>query len=176
MPQYLLSSQSVLEIVKRIGLPEERWLQHRLSNDGRPLDEDDVWISAVVSMTVIYAIETEIGIAQRERSSKLSEIEKLKKNADHYLNTFLRSDRIVPMDKWVADQWGRLLDIEIPYVDPEGNEYNIESSEKVELATAIIGRNQMGFVYVDRNQEIHSDIDGLAVECPHEFVAGHDSR
>ncbi len=173
MTPYLLSSQSVLDIVKRLGLPAERWLEAATS---RGLYEDDICISAVVPMTVTHTIDMEIAAARAARDPTLASLGKMKTNAQRFLAAFQQNDRIVAMDQRIAVRWGDLLDMTITYADPNGVAYEIESSEKVELATASIGRDGRGFVYVDRRQTAHEAIPDLVVECPFEFAATLEAK
>ncbi|WP_136661751.1 hypothetical protein [Nitratireductor sp. XY-223] len=173
MTPYLLSSQSALDIAKRLNLPAERWLEAAVS---RGLYEDDICISAVVPMTVMHTIEMEIAAARSEKDPTLASLGKLKTNAQRFLAAFQQSDRIVAMDQQIASRWGDLLDMTITYADPNGVAYEIESAEKVELATASIGRDGRGFVYVERRQSAHRTIPDLVVECPYEFTAALDAK
>ena len=173
MTPYLLSSQSVLDIVKRLNLPAERWLEAAAS---RSLYEDDICISAVVPMTVMHTIDMEIAAARKSKDAALASLGKMKTNAQRFLAAYQQNDRIVAMDQRIAARWGDLLDMIITYADPDGVAYEIESSEKVELATASIGRDGRGFVYVDRRQDAHQSIPDLVVECPFEFAAAFDAK
>ena len=173
MTQYLLSSQSVLDIVKRLNLPAERWLEAAAS---RGLYEDDICISAVVPMTVMHKIDMDIAAARMARDETLAGLGIMKKNARLFLDAYQESDRIVPMDQGIAARWGDLLDMTLTYADPDGVAYEVESSEKVELATASIGRDGRGFVYVDRRQTAHQTIPDLVVECPFEFTADFEAK
>jgi len=165
---FLLSSQSVFDIVKRINLPAERWLADAGS---RNLYEEDICISAVVPMTVQHAIATEIESARQRNSPELAALKILQDNARKFLAAFQQQDRIVSMDHRIAERWGDLLDMKLTGTDPYGAPNPIGSSEKVELATASIGRDGQGFVYVDRRQEAHDHVPGLVVECPHVYVS-----
>jgi hypothetical protein len=164
---FLLSSQSVLDIVKRLNLPAERWLEAAAS---RGLYEDDICISAVVPMTVLHEIDTGIAAARNKKSNTLASLTTMRANAQKFLAAFQQQDRIVSMDHRIAERWGDLLDMELTYADPYRAPYKVGSSEKVELATASIGRAGHGFVYVDRRQDAHQLVPGLVVECPFEFV------
>lgn len=167
MTPFLLSSQSVFDIVKYQGLPAELWLEAMIK-DGVP--EDDICISAVVPMVVLRGINTQIAIAQSKKSNELAGLVTMQMNAQKYLATFQQKDRIVSMDEHIAKRWGVLLDMELTYTSPSGMFYEVGSSEKVELATASVGRHGYRFFYVDRRQHAHQFIPDLVLECPFEFV------
>ncbi len=82
------------------------------------------------------------------------------------VSDFAKRERIVPIDTEVADRWGWLLDMEIEYIAATGKPYLIGSAQKVEIATAIVGRRGIPFVYVDYFQKSHSEIDDLDVLNP----------
>lgn len=167
MNPFLLSSQSVLDIVKRLNLPAERWLEAAAS---RSLYEDDICISSVVPMTVMHAIDMQIATARTQKAESLASLGKMRTNAQRFLAAYQQKDRIVAMDQRIAARWGDLLDMEIVFSDENGAPYRVESSEKVELATASIGRDGQGFVYVDKRQDAHQLVPDLIVECPFEFT------
>ena len=166
MPPFLLSSQSVLDIAKCQNLPAERWLSARTTGG---IYEDDICISAVVPVMVLRQIEIWIAGARKEKSNDLADLNVVLKNAKRYLATF-REDRIVCMDCHIAKRWSELLDMELIYTCPSGTFYEVGSSQKVELATASIGRDGHRFTYVDRRQEAHQHVPDLSIECPFEFV------
>ncbi len=170
MTPFLLSSQTVLDIAKKQNLPAERWLEAATS---RGIYEEDICISAVVPMTVMHTIEQQIAIARKSRSTiepTVASLGIVKTNAQRFITAFHASDRIVPMDHLIAGRWGDLLNMELVFTDEHGVTYEVGSSEKIELATASVGRDGLPFVYVDRAQITHSTIPNLDVECPVRFA------
>ena len=132
--------------------------------------EDDICISAVVPVMVSRQIEIWIADARKEKSNDLADLNVMRKNAESYLDTFQREDRIVCMDCRIAKRWSDLLDMRLMYTDLFGTSYEVGSSQKVELATASIGMDGHKFTYVDRRQEAHQHVPDLSIECPFEFV------
>lgn len=167
MSAYLLSSQSILDIAKRQNLPAESWLE---ASAGRGIFEADICISCVTPMTILHSIQMNVSKARVAKDPKLIEYTHLLQNAQILLAKFDQDDRIVPMDSLVATLWGDLLDLRITYANPAGEPYDITSAEKVELATAAVGRNGHGFIYVDKHQAAHSLVHTLAVECPEALI------
>ena len=149
-------------------MPAESWLE---ASAGRDIFEADICISAVTPMIVLHSIQLKVAQAREAGDAKLIEYTNLLQNATILLASFDQDDRIVPMDSLVANLWGDLLDIQITYADHSGAPYDINSADKVELATAAVGRNGHGFTYVDKHQSAHSLVNTLAVECPETYVA-----
>ncbi|EHK54850.1 hypothetical protein [Allomesorhizobium alhagi] len=168
MAAYLLGSQAVLDIAKNLNLPAEKWLR---AAGERRIIEDDLCISSVVPMTVMHTIDSWIHEARRQRSGSLAALGAMKRNAERFLGAFMQNDRIIPMDHKIAERWGDLLDMDIVYADEDGATYGVGSAEKVELATASVGRDGRPFIYVDRLQAAHTLVPNLVVECPFEFAA-----
>ncbi len=165
MPRYLLSSQALLDIARKQGKPAEKWLE-KVALAG--VDARDVCISAVAPMNVLGFIGLQAAGARADRalSKTLPAWRDLEDNFRNYVLDLAADDRIVPMDHHVADRWGILLDSEIRYSDSAGGSYAIGSAEKLEIATAMIGRNGIPFIYVTERQEAHDDLPGLLVESP----------
>ncbi|MGX5721453.1 hypothetical protein [Shinella zoogloeoides] len=173
MPSYLLGSQTVLDIAKNLDLPAERWL--RAAGEKR-INEDDLCVSAVVPMTVMHTIDMLIHDARKERRGNLAALGAMKRNAERFLGGFMQNERIIPMDHRIAERWGELLDMDLVFVDEDGATRSVGSAEKVELATASIGRDGRPFIYVERQQDDHLLIPSLVVECPFAFVQAVEAR
>jgi hypothetical protein len=165
VPRYLLSSQAVLDIARKQGRPAEKWLEAATQAN---VDARDVCISAVAPMNVLGIIAGEIARARTDSgaSKHLPEWRRLETNVRNFVQDLAADDRIVPMDHHIAEQWGILLDTEIVYADAGGLPYKVGSAEKLEIATAIVGRHGIPFAYVTSEQAAHADLPGLAVESP----------
>jgi predicted nucleic acid-binding protein len=162
--RYLLSSQSLLDIARRQGRPAEKWLE---SATEQGVDARDVCISAVAPMNVLGLVQAEIAKAAASRTpSALLAWRTLEDNIRNYVLDLAADDRIVPMDHHIAERWGILLDCEIQYIDPAGVPYAIGSAEKLEIATAMIGRHGIPFIYVAEKQDVHATLAELVVESP----------
>lgn len=161
MPRFLLSSQAFLDIATRQGRPAEKWLE-AVTLGG--VEARDVCISAVAPMNALGMIAA--GIAAAGASKELLQWRRLEKNARELVQDFAQDDRIVPMDHHIAEQWGILLDTEITYVLADGTPEKVPSATKLEIATAIVGRHGIPFIYVAQKQSAHDDLPGLLVESP----------
>lgn len=172
MAAYLLSSQTVLDIAKKLNLPAERWLRGAAE---RRIIEDDLCISAVVPMTVMHTVDLWISEARRRRGGNLAALGAVRRNAERFLGGFMQNERIIPMDHKIAERWGDLLDMDLIFADEDGGAYGAGSAEKVELATASVGRDGRPFIYIDRLQDAHALIPNLVVECPVAFAASREA-
>ena len=170
MSRYLISSQCVFDIIKRRNLDAELWLE---AADARGIYADDICISAVVPMTIQWQLEQTLAAARAQPHVATYPVPLLKDfidQANSFFEDFAREDRIIAMDHKIARRWGDLLDMRITFTDPSGKKYDVPSSTKVELATALVGRGDFPFVYVDYHQDGHDIVPGLAVENPENFA------
>ena len=170
MSRYLLSSQCVFDIIKRRNLDAELWLE---AADARGLYADDICISAVTPMTIQWQLEQALAEARANPAQAKFPVPVIKDfidQANRFFEDFARNERIIPMDHKIASRWGDLLDMKITYKDLDGNEYDVPSATKVELATALVGRGDFPLVYVDYHQDGHAHVPNLAVENPEKIV------
>lgn len=167
MARFLLSSRTLLDIIQRKGEPGELWLSAKVKQ--HQLIINDICISAIAPMAVPREIDRRIALTksgQPDPHFSLDDLLKMRRNADAVFRDFAAKNRIVAMTAPIAERWGDLLDQEFEYVDPQGARYKIGSVQKLEIATAIVGRNHIPFAFVDRLQAVHAGIDGLTVEDP----------
>lgn len=167
MARYLLSSRTILDITQRKGQPGERWLTAAARTHN--VIARDLCISAVTPMAVRRELTRRIASLQsgtRDPHFSHDDLLQMARNAEALWREFAAEDRIVPMTAQIATRWGELLDQAIDYVDADGTVYQIGSVQKLEIATAIVGRGDIGYVYVERAQASHADLNGLAVEDP----------
>lgn len=170
MSRYLMSSQCVFDVIKRRNLDAELWLE---AADSRGIYADDVCISAVTPMTIRWRLEQALAAARTNPEAADYPVPVLRDfidQADRLFEDFARDDRIIAMDHRIASRWGDLLDMRITYRSPDGQPYDVPSATKVEIATALVGRGDFPFVYVDYHQDGHAEIPGLAIENPEDFV------
>ncbi len=170
MSRYLLSSQCVFDIVKRRNLDAEIWLE---ATDARGIYADDICISAVTPMTIQWELEQAIAAARANPGVADDPVPVLKdfsQQANRFFEDFARDNRIIAMDHKIAARWGDLLDMRITFRAPDGTPFDVASATKVEIATALVGRGDFPLVYVDYHQDGHSEIPGLVVENPEDFV------
>jgi len=167
MARYLLSSRTLLDIIQRKGQPGEVWLSAKVKQHG--LIARDICVSAVAPMAVPREIDRRIASMKGgtpDPHFTLDDLHRMRRNADAMFREFGAKDRIVAITAPVAERWGDLLDQAIEYVDPQGSRYKIGSVQKLEIATAIVGRDHIPYAYVERAQVSHGGIDGLTVEDP----------
>jgi hypothetical protein len=129
----------------------------------------DLCISAVTPMAVRRELSRRIALIQggtRDPHFSHDDLFQMTRNAEGLWREFAAEDRIIPMTAQIATRWGDLLDQAIDYVDANNATYQIGSVQKLEIATAIVGRGDIGYVYVERAQASHNCINGLAVEDP----------
>lgn len=160
----------MFDIVKRRNLDAEIWLE---AADSRNIYADDICISAVAPMTIRWELERALEQAKANPAATelpVPTIRDFMDQANRLFEDFARDGRIIPMDHQVASRWGDLLDMKITYRAPDGSSFDLGSATKVEIATALIGRGDFPFVYVDYHQDAHKDIPGLSVENPEDFV------
>lgn len=170
MSRYLLSSQCVFDIIKRRNLDAELWLE---AADSRGIYADDICISAVTPMTILWQLEQAMADARANPQNAEHPVPVIRdfiEQANRLFEDFARDDRIVAMDHKIAKRWGDLLDMKITFKDPEGEPYDVPSATKVELATALVGRSDFPLVYVDYHQDGHTEVPNLSVENPEDFV------
>jgi len=167
MARYLLSSRTVLDIIQRKGEPGEAWLAAAAAQ--RDVIARDLCISAVTPMAVRRELNRRIALIQAgtpDPDFSHDDLIQMGRNAEALFREYGAEDRIVPMTASIATRWGELLDQKINYVDSEDREYPIGSVQKLEIATAIVGRNDIPYVYVEREQKAHAGLNGLVVEDP----------
>jgi hypothetical protein len=170
MSRYLMSSQCVFDVIKRRNLNAELWLE---AADSRGIYADDICISAVTPMTIRWQLEQALTAARAKPEAAVHPVPVIRDfidQANRLFEDFARDDRIIAMDHRIAARWGDLLDMRITYRDPDGRPFEVPSATKVEIATALVGRGDFPFVYVDYHQDAHADIPGLTVENPEDFV------
>ncbi|RAZ72988.1 hypothetical protein [Mesorhizobium atlanticum] len=169
MSRYLMSSQCVFDVIKRRNLDAELWLE---AADARGIYADDICISAVTPMTIRWQLEQALTAARAKPEAAAYPVPLIRDfidQANRFFEDFARDDRIIAMDHRIAVRWGDLLDMKITYGSPDGRLYDVPSATKVEIATALVGRGDFPFVYVDYHQDAHAGIPGLAVENPEKF-------
>lgn len=167
MPRYLLSSRTVLDVVQRKRQPGEVWLSRAVKTHG--LIARDVCIAAATPMSVRRELDRRIAGWKADRPDPhftLDDLHLMRRNGDVLFRDFAGDDRLVPMTAAIADRWGDLLDQSIEYADADGAPYGIGSVQKLEIATAIVGRNDIPYAYVERAHPSLARINGLVVEDP----------
>lgn len=167
MARYLLSSRTFLDIIQHKEQPGETWLTAAASQHG--VMARDLCISAVTPMAVRRELARRIALIKAgtpDPDFSHDDLIQMNRNAETLFRDYGGEDRIVPMTASIATRWGDLLDQKIEYLDANGTPYAIGSVQKLEIATAIVGRNDIPYVYVERGQKAHAGLNGLVVEDP----------
>lgn len=160
MNRYLLSTDCVLDIIKRRNLEAEIWFE----NADRRGIFDDVYISAVTPMIIQKKLTRPGDVAENE-----STLEDFREQADEFFQIFegfARDSGIIAMDRAIALKWGTLLDMTITFKTPNGESSEVSSETKVEVATALVGTRGLRYVYVDYYRNWHTEFEKLIVENP----------
>lgn len=156
MPQYLLSTQALLDIAARDGNAAQRWFEEADLRDP-PVYSDDIFISAISPAIVNLLIGSMAPSADREalRLSSLALIER-----------FIGRQQVVDITKGIADTWATLVPIRLTYTTAAGRQGDYANSEKLVFATAIAGTEGRPFVLVTSRQPAHAELEklGLTVE------------
>ena len=159
MPQYLLSTQTIVDIAKRDGSAPEQWLAHARQSD-QQIDEADIFISAVSHAQIKRLIERLPPDADREA---------LRQAVEAFVQRMDDLGQIVPVTKGIADTWGLLLGMSLTYTNSQNAEGQFSSGERLVMATAIKGTAGRPYVLVARNQAAYTTLQavGLVLEDPY---------
>src|SRR5580658_4430930 len=145
MPHYLLGSQCLLDIAKGIGQPPQVWLQ---SAGERGIDGADIYISAVTPMILAATFDAAAQSPVNQR---------LRDNAERLVQRYVQQNQVAPVTKEIADQWGKLLPLDLTHGESSGIVKLYRYPEKLVFATAIVGIGGRAFTLVDRRQQAHYD-------------------
>jgi hypothetical protein len=162
MARYLLSSASIFEIIQNHGLPAEKWLAE-VSKRG--ISQIDIYISAVAQT----AVRRQLRLFSEDPARSPFEpaaLMQLSRNATAFFETYENADdQIVAVDHIIAERWSELLDISIAYLF-DGQPEPIGAVQKIEIATAIVGRHNLSFAFVERAHPDLLKLPGLSIEDP----------
>jgi hypothetical protein len=156
----------VLDIVQKRQQPGELWLRAAVRKHG--LIARDVCISAVTPMAVRRELARRVALIKGGSPDPLfshDDLLQMTRNTDLLIRDYAGDDRIIPISSAIADRWGDLLEQKIEYQDDAGETYAIGSVQKLEIATAIVGRDNIGYLYVERAQNAFVGINGLVIEA-----------
>ncbi|HYL76640.1 MAG TPA: hypothetical protein VEU96_20670 [Bryobacteraceae bacterium] len=161
MAWYLLGSQCLIDIAKRIDLPPERWLA---AAGERGIDGKEIYISAVTPMILASAFE---------RAHQNAALQALRENTEILITRLARSGQVAPVTMDIADRWGKLLKLTLEYIASPGHTKPYHDPERLVLATAIEGLLGRPFVLVEKRQPAHGALAslGLVLEDPYELNA-----
>jgi hypothetical protein len=166
MPRYLLSTQSVVDIAKKIGRPPQRWFETAAN---RGIDRSHVFISAVTPMILRTTFEADAknnpDVATKAANAAV------RRNTDEFIHRLVNIGSIVPVSKEIADRWGELLEYDLTYETFDGRHKEYRFHEKVVLATAIVGTGSTPFTLVEKRNAALDALAalGLLVEDPYEL-------
>lgn len=161
MPQYLLSTQSLVDIAMRDGSACEQWLTNADAREPAIYDTD-IFISAVSPALIAQLLERMPHDADREA---------LRQATDALIERFVGRGQVVDVTKAIADTWGALIGMTLTYTKDDHTEGDYPSGEKLVMATAIKGTEGRPYILVAARQPAHTALEplGLALEDPHEM-------
>lgn len=166
MPQYLLATQTLLDIAKRDGNPAYQWFDTATPDRGVPVE--DILISAVSPAIIEHSFRT------RPSSIELRHFHDL---VVRTVDRFVRAGLVVDITKDIADMWGRLHAEQLTYeISPAAADQPRQtglyaSHEKFVFATALIGIGGRPLTLVTRVHDAHRQLAaiGLLTEDPYEI-------
>ena len=124
-------------------------------------------------MSIEQEVNKRINDAAQETSdggkSRVYELHKLLSNAKILFKNYVEDQRVINVDGAICERWGWLLETKITFEDQDGKPYDIGSVQKLEIACAIIGRNNIKFTYVDNARDAAGAISDLVMERPIEM-------
>ena len=171
MPQYLLATQTLVDIAKRDGNAAIKWIEEAHLRD-QVVDDADVFISAVTPalLTRVFTLEP-----------RTAEHVSIRQACEQLIDRFVQAGQVADVTKGIADTWAELMPIALEYekrIDPEraGQEgtpppplghYSL--GEKLVFATAMKGTE----VVVDvSNSPSFADAEVLRPDFVPQVVAG----
>jgi hypothetical protein len=149
MARYLLGSQCVVDIAKRIQLAPERWFD---GAGAKGIDGRDIFISAITPTILSRALRGDSKTAPLRNA-----LEKL-------IDRFVQLRQVAEVTKGIADKWDEIVDLSLDYVNTKGVTKPYSSLERMVLATAIEGLDGRPFILVERHQPAHDELQAHGLE------------
>lgn len=149
MARYLLGSQCVVDIAKRIRLAPERWFD---GAGARGIDGRDIYLSAITPTILSRALRGN------------SKTKPLQKSLEVLIDRFVQLRQVAPVTKRIADKWDEIVDLPLEYVNAKGVTKPYSSLERMVLATAIEGLDGRPFLLVERHQPAHDVLKAYGLE------------
>lgn len=167
MPRYLLSTRTLLALATGRDSPERRWMDGAAA---KGVVNSDIYYSAVAPMRLNRDLDDRIAAARSGQplldGDNVPDLQLVRSNAARLFANY----QPIPVSVEIADMWGSLLDTRMEYSrlkpDRSVELEAFSSSEKLEMATAIVGEHGISLTYVDQVAPGHDLITGLRVENP----------
>ena len=105
MPQYLLATQTLVDVAKRDGNSAVRWIEEGHLKDPS-IDDADVYISAVTPGLLR-------NLFRREPAS--AEIAAHREACDALIDRFVQAGQVVDVTKSIADTWADLMSMTLEF-------------------------------------------------------------
>lgn len=167
MPQYLLATQTLVDIAKRDGNAAIKWIEEAHLRDPM-VDEADVFISAVTPalLTRVFRLEP-----------RTAEHVSIRQACEALIDRFVQAGQVADVTKGIADTWAELMPIALEYekrIDAERarqegtpptpplGHYSL--GEKLVFATAMKGTEGRPYILVTRRQPAHDALIGMGLE------------
>jgi hypothetical protein len=155
MPQYLLATQTLVDIAKRDGNSAVKWIEEGHLKDPA-VDDADVYISAVTPGLLR-------NLFRREPPS--AELAALHEACDALIDRFVQAGQVVDVTKAIADTWADLMAMTLEYERPANQgtgRYSL--GERLVFATAIRGVEGRPFLLVARRQPAHAVLAAMGLQ------------
>lgn len=158
MSQYLLSTQTVIDIALQDGGPAFRWYEEA---DARApsVSAADIFISALTPGLVKQGLD---------KKDQTAEVVAVRLASESLIERFVAAGQVVDVTKGIANLWFRLAAMKVQLHKRNGTIKGYSAGELMVLATAIIGTDGFPYKLVARRHDglIPLQALGLEVEDP----------
>lgn len=158
MPQYLLATQTLVDIAKRDGNAAITWIEQGHLRDPF-VDDADVFISAITPglLTTLF-----------RRAPRTAENVSVRQACEAVIDRFVQSGQVVDVTKVIADTWAELMPMTLEYEKQgtplPGARGSYSLGERLVFATAIKGTEGRPYYLVTRRQPAHDALIGIGLE------------
>jgi hypothetical protein len=154
MSQYLLSTQTLIDIALQDGGPAFRWYDEADTRQPR-VYSSDIFISAVTPGLVKLGLDAKPPSAERDA---------VRLTCDGLIERFVAAGQVVSVTKTIADCWSKLLTHRLRFRKRDGSLVPYSSGEIMVLATAIVGTDGFPYTLVARRQQALTALHALGLE------------
>ena len=158
MSQYLLSTQTLIDIALQDGGPAFRWYE-----------EADMRTPSVAAAEIfICAVTPGLVKLGLDRKPQTPELYAVRLACDGLIDRFVAAGQVVDVTKGIADLWSRLNSMRLQLHKRDGTASDYSAGEKMVLATAIVGTDGFPYKLVARKHDglIPLQALGLEIEDP----------
>jgi hypothetical protein len=158
---YLLGTQVIIDIARGAENGAARWLKRA---DGKAQVQD-----IKVSTMSWAAIEIEFRNLSLQHGSLTRSQTFLRQRIDRVFDQYRRLRSILPITDKAVQLWVDYLQDDLKYSDADGNPRSVGLEEKMVLATAMAGFQDIELILVAKREAVHSKFSflGLKIEDPY---------